>query len=694
MDDPHPDLVVGQLFEGLLDGLGRALDVGLDHDGQLFHVVLGHLGEQVIQGDFLEGGELLFAGGGGALFGQLTGQALVLDRLEQVAGLGHGGQAGDLHRGGGAGRSDGAALVVPHGAHTAHGGARDQHVAGAQGAVLDQQGGHGALALVQTGLDHSALAAAVGVGLQLHDLGLQDDPLQQVADALAGQSRNGDAGGVAAPLLGDQAVLGQVLHDPLGVGGGFIHLVDGHDHLDVGGLGVVDGLDGLGHDAVVGSHHQHRDVGHVGAAGAHRGERLVARGVQEGDEVVPHLDLISADGLGDAAGLARGDVGLADGVQDAGLAVVDVAHDADDRRTCHQIGLVVLLLDEQPLLDGDVDLVLHLGAELLGDQGGGVEVDHVVDGVHLAHLHALGNDLAGLLLEAGGQLADGDLVGDGDLQLCVAGLFQLDALHPLGLGLPLALLELLALALGPLAELLLVALRGGLAAVLGVLGGGQVVVADVEAVHVDVHCAGVHRDLVVLPLDLHCLGRAGLGAGLPGQLAEGDGLFIPLLVGLLGLVFAGRVLAALLALVLVLGLRLLCAAVLLGAAVVGGVGIAAPGGLGLGVLAVIIAALLALGGAAGLLGGGGLGLGLAAVQESGQVGLAVVPAQAVQQGVQLLFFQDGAVLFILDADGRQGIEDLSDGQAGVLGKISHFIFYDHSVISSSCLMTPHSSSRS
>src|SRR5699024_5975318 len=250
-----------------------------------------------------------------------------------------------------------------------------------------------------------------------------------------------------------------------------------------------------------------------------------------------------------------------------------------------------------------------------------VEVDHVVDGVHLAHLHALGNDLAGLLLEAGGQLADCDLVGAGDFQLCVAGLFQLDALHPLGLGLPLALLELLALALGPLAELLLVALRGGLAAVLGVLGGGQVVVADVEAVHVDIHGAGVHRHLVALPLDLHRLGCAGLGAGLPGQLAEGDGLFIPLLVGLLGLVFAGRALAALLALVLVLGLGLglLCAAVLLGAAVVvGGVGIAALGGLGLGVLAVIIAALLALGGAAGLLGGGGLGLRLAAVQESGQ----------------------------------------------------------------------------
>ena len=41
-----------------------------------------------------------------------------------------------------------------------------------QGAVLHQQGGDGALALVQAGFDDSTLAAAAGVGLQFHDLGL------------------------------------------------------------------------------------------------------------------------------------------------------------------------------------------------------------------------------------------------------------------------------------------------------------------------------------------------------------------------------------------------------------------------------------------------------------------------------------------------------------------------------------------
>ena len=105
----------------LLDGLGRTLHVGLDHDGQFLHVVLGHLAEQVIQGDLLEGGELLLLGGSDALLGQLTGQALVLNGLEQVACFGHGGQAGDLHRGGGAGIAQQLALVAAHGTHAAHG---------------------------------------------------------------------------------------------------------------------------------------------------------------------------------------------------------------------------------------------------------------------------------------------------------------------------------------------------------------------------------------------------------------------------------------------------------------------------------------------------------------------------------------------------------------------------------------------
>ena len=45
-------------------------------------------------------------------------------------------------------------------------------------------------------------------------------------------------------------------------------------------------------------------------------------------------------------------------------------------------------------------LVLDLCVELLCQQRSGIKIDHIVDGVHLTHLHELGNDLAGLLLQA------------------------------------------------------------------------------------------------------------------------------------------------------------------------------------------------------------------------------------------------------------------------------------------------------
>ena len=96
-------------------------------------------------------------------------------------------------------------------------------------------------------------------------------------------------------------------------GVGLIDLVDRHDHRNLRRLGVMDRLDGLRHHAIVGCDHEDHDVGHLGAAGAHRGERGVARGVDEGDLLAAFRrgHLIGADMLGDAAGFARHHVGVA-----------------------------------------------------------------------------------------------------------------------------------------------------------------------------------------------------------------------------------------------------------------------------------------------------------------------------------------------------------------------------------------------
>ena len=160
-------------------------------------------------------------------------------------------------------------------------------------------------------------------------------------------------------------------------------------------------------------------------------------------------------------------------------------------------------------------------------------------------------------------------------------------------------------------------LRGRLAAVLRVLGGSQIVVTGIKAVHVHIHGTGIHGDLIVLAADGDGLGRgsACLGTGLTGQLAQGDGLLLTLLMLLVLLLVMLAVIVFLLGL---LGsfcrLRLLLSRLL--------------GGLGLCLFLSGLLGFLLLGLLLRVLGGSGL---LGAVQISAQVRLAMILAEFFRQ---------------------------------------------------------------
>ena len=163
--------------------------------------------------------------------------------------------------------------------------AHDDDVADAQRAGLDEDGGHRAAALVELRLDDRADRRALGVGLGLDwSVGHEQDRLEQVVDARAACLALTGTSGTSPPYSSiDDAVLGELGLDAVGVGVGLVDLVERDDDRHLGRAGVVDGLERLGHDAVVGSHDEDRDVGHLGAAGAHGGERLVAGRVEEDD---------------------------------------------------------------------------------------------------------------------------------------------------------------------------------------------------------------------------------------------------------------------------------------------------------------------------------------------------------------------------------------------------------------------------
>ena len=316
--------------------------------------------------------------------------------------------------------------------HTAPFGAGHDDIAGLQGAALHQHGRDRAAAAVELGLDHGAFGRTVRIGLEVEDFGLQADHFEQLVDALLLQRRDFDVDDFAAHQFHLHLVLEQVGAHALRIGVGLVHLVDGDDHRDLRRLGVIDRLHRLRHDAVIGGDDQHHNVGDLGAARAHGGERRVARRIDEGDLGAGRRGhLIGADVLGDAAGFTCHNVGGTDCVEQRRLAVVDVTHDGDDGWPRLKVFRIVGDV-EQAFFDVRLGDTTYLVAELFGDQLRGVGVDHVVDRHHLPLLHQQADDVHRALRHAVGEFLDGDCFRDRhfarDLFLRLVGCMTLEAL--------------------------------------------------------------------------------------------------------------------------------------------------------------------------------------------------------------------------------------------------------------------------
>jgi len=139
--------------------------------------------------------------------------------------------------------------------------ADDEVVADTERAGLDEHGGDRAAAALDVGVHDRPDRVAVGVRLEVLDLGRQDDGREQVVEVLAGAGGDVDALVLAAVVDGDDALLGELGVDAVDIGVVLVDLVDRHDDRHLGGLRVLDRLDRLRHHAVVGGDHQDHDVG-------------------------------------------------------------------------------------------------------------------------------------------------------------------------------------------------------------------------------------------------------------------------------------------------------------------------------------------------------------------------------------------------------------------------------------------------
>ena len=269
-------------------------------------------------------------------------------------------------------------------AHRAPCRAGDDGIADAQRAPVDQHGRDRPAADIEVGLEHDAPRRPSGFAMSG---GSSRSATRRICSSRSSMPRFCSAETstviVSPPhASGCRPCSASCCSTRCRVGVVAVDLVDRDHDRHFGRARVVDGLDGLRHDAVVGGDDEHGDVGGLRAAGAHGGERLVAGRVDERDEASVLLGLVGADVLRDAAGLARNDVGLADAVEQQRLAVVDVAHDGDDRRPDAQRVLVLLLVVVEQREELELLLLAGVDEQDLGADLGREQLDHVVGQRH------------------------------------------------------------------------------------------------------------------------------------------------------------------------------------------------------------------------------------------------------------------------------------------------------------------------
>ena len=322
-----------KLIEGNLKGLGASLQVGLDDNLKLLDFVRVNRLVQVVERDFLDSLGVLKALKLDALGADRARLFFAFGNLEGVAGVGHFLNSDNLNRLAGCRFLDALAPVVEHGADAARVNSGHKGISLMQSSALDYNCRDNAAALVDARLKDFSFGAAIPNSLKLKHFGLEQNRVQKVVDALALQGADVYVLSVSAPIFGRKAKLCKLGANAVWIGVGLVYLVDRDDNRNLGVLGVVNRFQSLGHDAVVGGDNQDYDVGNLGSAGAHHRKDFVAWCVQEGYFSLFGLNAVSADALGDSAGLAFGYMAVADSVQSLCLSVVNVAHYGYDRRT-------------------------------------------------------------------------------------------------------------------------------------------------------------------------------------------------------------------------------------------------------------------------------------------------------------------------------------------------------------------------
>ena len=242
------------------------MHVGLDDDAQFLDVAGLQLLVQLVERDACTAAArhlrvtLLAL----AIFHDVASLGFVGD-LEVIAGIRNALQAENFHGGRRRCVNDRTPAIIKHGANFSKNRTADKEVAGLQRAVLHQHGSNRTAAFVYARFEHRSGRGRIWIGFKFAQIRNQENCFQQLVQTDFLFRGNFHEFRVPAPLRGHQADFRKLALHAIKLSVGLINFIDGHDDGYFRGSRVINGLLRLRHDAVVGSHHQHHDVGNFRA---------------------------------------------------------------------------------------------------------------------------------------------------------------------------------------------------------------------------------------------------------------------------------------------------------------------------------------------------------------------------------------------------------------------------------------------
>ena len=216
--EPYFVVLLVELAQRVGDRFERTLRVGLHDEVERGDLAALHRREHVFEAGATREHERVAQRRGlapvGAGFGDGAGDLVVGGDTNFVAGHRHVGETEHLDRHRRPGFGHGLARLVEHRADAAPRAAGDDRVADAQRAFFHEHRHDRAPALIEVRFEHRGDGRLLRVGDELVgelDVGDVHDLLEQLVDTLARRRGDVDDDRVAAPLLGHELVLGELL---------------------------------------------------------------------------------------------------------------------------------------------------------------------------------------------------------------------------------------------------------------------------------------------------------------------------------------------------------------------------------------------------------------------------------------------------------------------------------------------------